>query len=205
MFPAKAESSLIMRHGRHSDDFLEEHLAEAAQRLAATFHGQPVDDLILIPWLYLYRHAMELTMKRSILYAVGLRRNNGEEEPSLDSEVVADRLSKKHKHRLGAILNELQVHLGALDLPPVPSDAAKIVQLLGELDPAGLSFRYSEQLPDSVDRIDFVQMNAAIATAYTTVAAALDVLCEYGDVQSDYLDEMRQIQAEIEADLRDDY
>ena len=49
-----------------------------------------------MPFLYLYRHAIELDLKHAIQYAAQLRRNNGELQPELAPDAVAERLKEKH-------------------------------------------------------------------------------------------------------------
>lgn len=62
-----------MRYPYQDDSDVEFGYAEAARRLAASFRGQPIDDAILMPFMYLWRHAVELSLKQQIKYAATLR------------------------------------------------------------------------------------------------------------------------------------
>ena len=204
MFPATTDEQLIVSYPFQNDSALANQFAEAADRLAQSFQGCPIDDAILLPWLFLYRHAIELSLKSSIKYATGLRRNNGEEEPKLDSDAVADRLKRKHRHRLGPLVSELNQHLVALELSKVPSAAMKVLTVLAMADPTGEAFRYGDNLPDTQDHIDFPRLAGAMKQAYGIASSALDLLDHYGQMQTDWLDEMHQIEADMRADFEAD-
>jgi hypothetical protein len=75
-FPASEYAHLIVRWGhRHDDGAVAYGFSEAADRLAESYKGQPRDDIILLPFLYLYRHALELELKMQIQFAARLRLN----------------------------------------------------------------------------------------------------------------------------------
>jgi hypothetical protein len=68
---------------------------EAAGRLAAPHRGAPVDDTLLLPFLYLHRHAIELDLKRAVCFAARLRRKADETDPTLSVEAVTERSKNK--------------------------------------------------------------------------------------------------------------
>jgi hypothetical protein len=204
LFPATTHARLIVRYPFQTDSALAMQFAEAADRLAQSFLGRPIDDAILLPWLYLYRHAIELSLKSSIKYAAGLRRNNGEQDLKLDPGAVADRLKRKHAHSLGALVNELNEHLGALELSKIPRATMKLLTVLGMADPSGEAFRYVGNLPVTQDHIDFPRLTAAMKEAYGIASSALDLLDHYGQLQTEWLDEMHQIEADMRADFEAD-
>ena len=200
-YPATDERRLIQRWGHRNDSRLSYEFAESAKRLAATHVGQPVDDMILLPLLYLYRHAIELTLKESIHRAAWLRRRSGEDDPRLDLQAVSDRLRSKHRHSIGALVNELNEHMQALELQTIPKGTAKFLQMLAEVDATGEAFRYTGWLPESQDNIDFPSLSADLAETFEITAAAQDVLEAFGDAQAEWL----AARAEIEAEMRADY
>jgi hypothetical protein len=188
-FPASGRDGLIVRWPDRGDDALGWFYAEAADRLAAAHTGAPVDDVLLLPFLYLYRHAIELDLKRDIRFAARLRRNNGETDPTLSAQAVNDRLKSKHRHRLMALVDELDTHLRALQEPPFPADIRRMFTLISNSDRTGEAFRYPGELPDAQDYIDFPKLAAALRQNYRTGSATYDVLSEYEEYQRAMLDE----------------
>lgn len=204
-FPAVNAAGLIVRYPREGGDRLAYCFADAAERLASTFSGGAPDDALLMPFLYLYRHAIELDLKHAIRYAARLRRNNGELRPELAPDAIAERLQKKHGHRLMALLDELDAHLRALEESPLPTEVRRLFTRVSASDPSGGAFRYGSGLPDGQDQIDFPALAAALKEAYNISSAASDVLSAYEEYQSDMLEEQRSFEAEYEADLRAEF
>ena len=200
-FPATTQQGLIQRWGSRDDSRLSFEFAESAKRLAATHVGEPSDDSILLPLMLLYRHAIELSLKESIHYAVFLRRRNNETDPKLESSAVTERLAKKHRHSIGALVAELNSHMVALDLEIMPKEANRILQMLAEADATGEAFRYSGKLAEGYDNIDFPALSAALAETYGITAASHDVLDAYSESQ----DEMLEIQREFDAEMRAEF
>lgn len=195
-FPAKEYRRLIMRDAYIDDGFLAFQFAEAGDRLAKTYRGQAPDDSILLPCLFLYRHAIELALKEAIRYATGSRRDNGDTEPGLDRETVAGKLrSRALGHQLGALTDELDSHLEALNLPLTPAETRQVIAVLQLADPEGMSFRYSDELLSGEQRLDFPGLHQAVKGVYEAISATIDMLDYYSQSQS----EMR---ADYEADMQ---
>lgn len=201
LYPGESYDGLIVRYAHDTDARLEYQFADAAERLAASYRGQPQDDAILYPWLFLYRHAIELSLKESVRLAARLRRNNGEDDTRLDQDEVNTRLRLKHRHSLGGLLNELNEHLRALVLPLLPGDTMKMLTALATADPRGEAFRYAGSLPNTQDTMDFHQLNEAVKEAYGITSATIDVLDHYAEAQGDWLEEKHQIEAEMRAEF----
>lgn len=204
LHPGENYGGLIVRYPHDTDGRIEYDFADAAERLAASYRGEPSDDAILYPWLFLYRHAIELSLKQSIRLAAGLRRANGERDSSLEAEAVNERLRRKHGHRLGALLSELNEHLEILGVSSLPPKTIEILTALAEADPNGVSFRYAGSFPDTQDAMDFPQLNAAVKEAYGITSATIDVLDVYAQGQADWLDEKHQLEAEMRAEFEHD-
>lgn len=206
LYPGQNYDGLILRYPHQSDSQLEYCFAEAAERLAASYTGRPHDDTILYPFLFLYRHAIELALKDSIRLAARLRRNNGEDDMELGEAEVRARLRNKHRHSIGALLHELDGHLEALDQPRLPKKTKRMLTAIATTDPKGESFRYAGSLTDDVQHaLDFHQLAAALKEAYGITSATYDMLDHYGDVQADWMEDMRQLQAEFDSEMRAEY
>lgn len=200
VFPGKDPRSLIVRYPFQDDSDVEYGFAEAARRLAQSFSGEPIDDVILMPFLFLWRHAIELSLKNQIRTAVTLRKLNGEDDPSLNKDEVTARLTKTH--RIGQLAKELAGHFSHLDLPAMPEETRRTLEWLVAADPAGLAFRYSGALPDTQDFIDFPKLSGSLEDTYNMVSAGKDVLWAYGEAQDEFLAIQREQQAEYEAEMR---
>lgn len=204
-FPATDRSGLIVRYPGDGHGRLPHAFANAAERLARTFRGDPADDAMLMPFLYLYRHAIELELKHAIRYATALRRADGETSPELVPDAVAERLQKKHGHRLIALVDELDAHLKALHQQAIPRKVRVLLTRIAESDPAGESFRYGTGMPEGQDHIDFPALAAALKEAYNIAAVASDVLSAYEDFQQDMMAEARSIEADYAAEMRAEF
>lgn len=181
---------MIQRWGSRNNSRLAFEFAQSAKRLAGTFNGDSVDDVILLPYLYLYRHAIELGLKETILLAASLRRKNDEDAPELKSDAVKLRLKKTVVHSLGKLLAEANEHFGALGMEPLPSEAAKTLTWLAQADAKGEAFRYSGSLPETWDNINFHNLDGALEFLFQMVMAGIDVLEAYGESQNEYLTAM---------------
>jgi hypothetical protein len=178
---------MIQRWGCRNNTRLATEFAASANRLAATFEGESVDDVILLPYLYLYRHAIELGLKETILLATWSRRIDGDESDEMKMETVEKRLKHQHRHKLGPLAAEADGYFLALGLQPFPANAAKTLTWLSQADSKGEAFRYTGDLPETWDDIDFRNLDAALADLFGMVMAGMDVLEAHKDSQLEYL------------------
>jgi len=51
--------------------------ADAARRLRASYRAQPWDDVMLLPFMFVWRQAIELALKTNITDLAALRRQGG--------------------------------------------------------------------------------------------------------------------------------
>jgi hypothetical protein len=187
--PSTSHGDLIVRYPYQNDSDYAFAYHEAAKRLASTFRGAPIDDTILLPFLMLYRHAFELRLKHLIRYLAETRRRYQEPgNKDISRKSVEKRLRHEHGHQLRPLLEELLVHLKALDLDSdFPPDVVSTISLLHEADSTGMAFRYAQQLPDTQERTNFLAL-----------AALLDEQLNMLTVTEDYVDGLF-------ADAPDDY
>ena len=204
-FPATHTAAMIVRYPHEGGDRIAFCFADAAERLASSFRGGPGDDALLMPFLYLYRHAIELDLKHAIRYAARLRRNNNEQDEKLSPSAVNTRLKDRHKHRLMALVDELDAHLKALEQQPLPADVRRLFTRISSSDPSGESFRYGSGLPEDQDSIDFPSLAAALKQAYSVCSAATDVLYAYEEYQIDMLAEQHALDSEYAAEMRSEF
>jgi len=188
-FPAENDEHLIMRWGKHFRSIPYEFSA-AARRLASTLTGDPTDDALLHPLLYLYRHAIEMAMKQSILDAAELRRFRGESDPDLDEAALTKRLNTKIRHNLTLLLDEYDAQLAAARLQALPEGTRRGIQLIVNADPVGNSFRFPVEFFGS-EHINFVALSNFLDETFHTVDATVDVIAAARDIEQDYQETLR--------------
>lgn len=204
-FPATGPDSLIVRYAFTGDDRLAYSFAATADRLVSTFTGSPSDDAMLLPYLYLYRHAMELELKQAIRYAARLRRAKGDSDPGLAPDALNDNLKRRVGHRLMALVDALDLHLRVLDLDLTPKSVRTTLQLISNADKMGMAFRYSGSLPDTQDNIDFEALASAVQSSYRLLAAVQDVLSAFEDDLRDFQEYEDEMVRDFEDEMRRDF
>lgn len=150
-------SRLIVRYPYQDDTVFAFSYKESADRLASTFKGDAPDDMMLLPFLTLYRQAFELQLKVIVQILAGIRRAyEGEYGEETSAKAIDLRFKNDIKHNLHKLLNEVLKHYNALDLgEPFPASIKKLILLLHDADGSGTAFRYSGRLPDTTEHIDF--------------------------------------------------
>lgn len=170
MHPSHDPYASIWREPGSEGERLHHHFADAARRLASTFPDDPSHE-ILMPWLYLNRHAIELALKYVIMEATHLRLIKGHHEASLDHEAVAKRLRFTHSQNIASLVDELGVHLAALGHSSFAARAGRILVAIDSTDPTGEAFRYSGTLPNDYIVMDFLDLDNNITHAFDIVDA----------------------------------
>jgi len=148
--------------------------ADAALRLARSYTGQPWDDVMLLPSMFLWRQAIELEIKRTIKRLTELRVENGETSSELMPKAVSRRLQFKIGHDLRGLLAELEEDIDALTLQPLPAPVTKTLLLLAELDNGGTSFRYPYLLQTEGRNLDFASLTESLSDAFDLLSVVID-------------------------------
>ena len=176
--PNKDYSRLVVRYPYQTNDQYAHAYHFAANRLASTFGGEPIDDQILLPFLTLYRHAFELQLKNTIRSLVGLRANYLEGwTPELSEAVSEKRFMDRDQlgHDLYKLLNDTKKHFAALDLQEeFPKSVEAMVSKLHEADKAGTAFRYAGLLPDTQEYVDFPDLVAMLDREFSMLCVVTD-------------------------------
>jgi len=174
--PTKDYSRLVVRYPYQTDDEYALAYHFAAKRLATTFGGKPRDDLLLLPFLTLYRQAFELQLKNTIRTLVELRMRYIEgRTPELLEALSEKGLRDKFGHKLYPLLNEAKKHFAALDLPEAfPASVEGMIAKLHEADMTGTAFRYSGLLPETQERADFPDLAAMLNREFEMLCIVTD-------------------------------
>ena len=192
--PNKVYNRLIVRYPYQTDRDFALSYQFAAKRLAETFAGDPVDDLILLPFLTLYRQTFELELKNLIRFLVHTRSSYIEGRTPELVEAVSDERLRSLGHNLHKLLNETKKHYEALDLDEsFPAEVESLIGMLHEADKSGTAFRYAGQLPTTQEYADFPDL-----------ARLLDQQYENLTVITDYVDGLYSAAPTLK-ELADDY
>jgi len=153
-------------------------------------------DFLIYPIVYLYRHHVELILKRLILLTANLAEEELTEKCAKDLE----------QHRIDELWNDLRFLLkkakirqeyGVTLEPEDVSGANSYIKQLSELDPDSQRFRYAHlqngasSLPDDLEHI-----NIAVFGSH------MESLRSYLDGIDSYFDHIREIRNEMEAEYR---
>lgn len=151
---------------------------EAATRLAASFQSTAVDDLILMPLLFLWRQTIELTLKATIRDLCALRRQQGDMLPDLLPAKVDERLRNPAKigHNLTKLTEELATHLTAVGAPTTPPEVEETLELLAEIDNKGTGFRYAGLLSASRADVNLRTLNERLRYTSLMLAVTIDAV-----------------------------
>ncbi|MFW2512243.1 hypothetical protein ACNI3K_00510 [Demequina sp. SO4-13] len=177
--PNKVYRRLVVRYPYQTDRDYALSYRFAAQRLAKSFAGNNEDDLILLPFLALYRQAFELELKNLIRLLVHIRVAYVEGDTfELRQAISKKRFKDELGHNLHKLLNAASTHYSALALPePFPREVARFIVMLHEADTTGTAFRYAGQLPDTQEYADFPDLAALLDQQYDDLA----VIADYAD------------------------
>lgn len=173
--PTKVYNRLIVRYPHQTNRDFALSYRFAATRLADSFTGDAADDLILLPFLTLYRQAFELELKNLIRFLVHTRMTYVEGKTVDLVQAVSDERFKDLGHNLHKLLNEAKKHYAVLELDEsFPKDVEQLIGMLHEADKSGTAFRYAGQLPDTQEHSDFPDLAALLDQQYDNLAVITD-------------------------------
>lgn len=166
--PVREHRNMVVLRSTQSGDDVALAYSESAQRLADTFKGRPIDDLILLPFLALYRQAYELELKNSIRFLATLRiKYVGGDSDHLRRLCSAKYLRETYGHNLAKLVREARHQFDELRLPePYPSEVEEMVERLHEADRAGTAFRYAGELPAHEEHSHFPNLAARLSESF---------------------------------------
>jgi hypothetical protein len=175
--------SPIGRRGLYSDGFL-----QAGDRLVDSLKGSPVEDALIYPIVYVYRHHLELELKGRILYCLNwLSGKNAEEIKSFASEKL------NRNHRLLPLWHTLR-NLYPCCAKQMPNETKAFEKLLAELDkldPDGQAARYAEDIKEKQTFFGLYSLDLALfRSAIHKMSHYLDCILESIGEELDWRSEM---------------
>ncbi|BDZ51738.1 hypothetical protein GCM10025867_39790 [Frondihabitans sucicola] len=129
---------------------------------------------MLLPFLFVWRQAIEIQIKANIRDLATLRREQGETDERLWRKTVDKRLQFKLGHNMAGLIAEHDEHIAALRLEVIPEPVAETLKLLAALDNGGTGFRYAGVLTVPSITLDFRTLSAALDEAYELLTVVID-------------------------------
>lgn len=155
------------------------HYRRSADRLMASYSGQPQDDEILMPFLTLYRQAYELLLKDLALCLAKHHVRLGSESPdysrkSMDVRIGPGKGNFGHNlFRSFAWVSREIEQLGLTD-EKLPRGLTLAVDLLHNIDPSGTTFRYPEPGLKQTLNIDIYKLRTDLSEGIDWLWAVYD-------------------------------
>ena len=159
---------------------------EAAHRLIRSARDGEDREQVLLPILYLYRHAIEQLLKRIVHEAAALRRAHGESDESLSHAVVQATLERQIRHDIRKLLAKIDAHFEVLQAAPISARSRRLLELLIETDNRGNAFRFAGQLTEQHISIDLIRLSADLDSLYWELTGAVDYLDSLTSAQSEW-------------------
>jgi hypothetical protein len=170
-------------------------------------HGP--NDLLFVPIVYNYRHALELVLKAAIRETAACPREDGETDADLDRDALDRWLlgPRGNGHSLQRLAVRLDEWLRRLDLEGLPENAHDVLMSLHELDPRGDAFRYAtvsdggggrKSAPRPGVSSEVLQSHVDVIVMQQHFRGAFDLL------SAGVMTELENVQ-EYQADMRDMY
>lgn len=177
MLPSTTEpDALIVRYRYQDAAKVANDFHNAAERLASTFGAGPEDDTILLPFLFLYRHAFELELKYLIMLLASIREDYVDgPSPRLQDAQDSVWLRKNFGHNLEKLLTEVEEHYSALGLrAPFPLEARSTITALYRTDTSSGAFRYPETFLSVQEGLDFPALVQQLSDAFENLSLIED-------------------------------
>jgi len=214
--PKWPQHEIAVIGGRDEDDLAIAGGYLRVAEIAATdwsLHGP--DDSLPVPILYNYRHSVELSLKWLIRAAAAIIRRGdyGTGGENLSRDKVDEKL-RSDSHSIKKLAERLNRYLGLIsDLDPpndrIDAESFEALLWLDAQDETGETFRYSmigkgaDSRParESQTNINFYdQINKVHQLAGLLQAGYSGALDAFGDLQAEYLQEMRVIADDLQAE-----
>ncbi len=150
---------------------------QAADAVVDTALASGMQDYLVYPAAFAYRHAAELALKQSLVLAVELATLAAlAGEVSVGDEATARRQMDKinSEHSLEKLRLRLKKVMSIAGAEPLPADISAMLTELHNIDPTGQSFRYST---GSDGRPSFPQPRPVDIARLKNLGKAVDFLC----------------------------
>ena len=149
---------------------------ESALVISRKFDGQATSDTFLLPYLFLMRHAFELSLKDGIIVLKELKI----EHFAADPEVAFNYMSPIDYvtdigHNLMKLFNEFKREYNSFDFTEqFPKGIETALNLLHQADKSSTEFRYGTQPQDEPSYIDSASLCKELSEQFRKLEAVID-------------------------------
>lgn len=174
--PRTDPKTLVMHNQVYRLGELSEAYYESALVISRKFDGQAESNIFLLPYLFLIRHAFELSLKDGIIVLKELKI----EHFAADPEVAFNYMSPidcitNIGHNLMKIFNEFKREYNSFDfMEKFPKEIETALNLLNQADKSSTEFRYGTQPQDEPSHIDSASLCAELSTQYQKLSTVID-------------------------------
>jgi hypothetical protein len=177
--PRTDPKSLVMHNQVYRLGELSEAYYESAVVISSKFDGQATSDTFLLPYLFLMRHAFELSLKDGIIVLKKVRI----EHFTADPEVAFNYMSPIDYvtdigHNLMKLFNEFKREYNSFDfMDKFPKGVETALNLLHQADKSSTEFRYGTEPQDEPSHIDSASLCAELSTQFQKLSTVIDYAC----------------------------
>lgn len=153
------------------------HYRHCADRLVESHQGNPQDDVILMPFLTLYRQAYELLLKDLTLCIAAHQRRFGNPSLEYSKAAMETRIGPKdfgHKLKKSFAWVSHEIEQFKLSAENLPSELSKAVDLLHDIDPSGTNFRYPDAALREPLNVDIYKLQSVLGAGIDWLWAVYD-------------------------------
>lgn len=171
--------SLVQLNPYEDMSYYASNYRECADRLVATYEGNPEDNEILMPFLTLYRQSYELLLKKIALCIAAHWRRLGNHSSEYSREAMQVRIGngpKSFGHNLHRSFERIRKKIEILGISneDLPEELTRAIDLLHDIDPSGTNFRYPD--PDLTEplNVDIHKLQRVLGTGVDWLWAVYD-------------------------------
>jgi hypothetical protein len=169
-------TTLVIHNQRYNLGELSEAYYESALVISRKFDGQAVSDIFLLPYLYLMRHAYELSLKDGLLILKNLKIEHFAADPDelFQNKSRIDYI-KSFEHNLMRLLNEFKKDYNSFNFEEkFPREIETVLNLLHQADQSSTEFRYGTPPQNQPSYIDARSLCTELSREFRRLALVID-------------------------------
>lgn len=174
--PRTDPKTLVMHNQAYRLGKLSEAYYESALVISRKFDGRAESDIFLLPYLFLMRHAFELSLKDGIIVLKELKIEHFAADPAevfnymSPIDYVTD-----IEHNLMKLFNEFKREYNSFDfMEKFPKGVETALNLLHQADKSSTEFRYGTQPQDEPSYIDSESLCKELSEQFRKLEAVID-------------------------------
>lgn len=174
--PRTDPETLVIHNQVYRLDELSGAYYESALVISSKFDGQAPSDTFLLPYLFLMRHAFELSLKYGIIVLKELKIEHFAADPNVAFNYISpiDYVTDIG-HNLMKLFNEFKREYNSFDFPEqFPKGLETVLNLLHQADISSTEFRYGTQPQDEPSYIDSESLCKELSEQFRKLETVID-------------------------------